>query len=137
MSAKRVLVTFGTNPVRKKAYTIPEKCPCEINFLKQELVRELFDSVTVSTKSIILSRYDGCFMEEVELNVGDILFDKDKLSATYLNESVSPTANNKTASSTTTNASVVSEEQLGSKACLIPDTVETDQAQHPFGNHIC
>ncbi len=84
---KRVLVSFGSSPVRKKAFTLPGESTCkDFEYLKQHLVAELSASSerNICSKDIILSRFDADFEEDVELCDKDVLENGDKLAATVL-----------------------------------------------------
>lgn len=79
---KRVLVTFGTSPVRKKVISLPEKCDREVEFVQRELFSDLsLESGLHCFGSIAIFRFDQFFEEDVELNLGDKLFNGDKLTA--------------------------------------------------------
>ena len=79
---KRVLVTFGTSPVRKNVISLPEKCDREVEFVQRELFSDLsLESGLHCLGSIAIFRFDKFFEEDVELNLGDKLFDGDKLTA--------------------------------------------------------
>jgi len=84
---KRVLVSFGSSPVRKKTFSLPgETTTKEFEFLRQQLVAELSapSGPKICCKNIILSRFDDMFQEDVELDDQDVIEHGDKLTATVL-----------------------------------------------------
>lgn len=81
-----VLVTCGENPIRKKAFTVPENV-VGLNYLQHLLLSMLLQELEASVElvnlycnmNVILYRYNSLFDEDIELSVHGIVDHGDKL----------------------------------------------------------